>query len=31
LTTWAAPPERRNIWTMLDPDVLRVYDDFTDG
>jgi hypothetical protein len=27
----AAPPERRNIWTLLDPDVMRVYDEFTDG
>jgi len=27
----AAPPERRNIWTLLDADVLRVYDEFIDG
>jgi hypothetical protein len=27
----AAPAERRNIWTLLDADVLRVYDEFTDG
>jgi hypothetical protein len=26
----AAPPERRNIWTLLDPEVERVYDEFTD-
>lgn len=25
----AAPPERRNIWTLLDPDVLRLYDELT--
>jgi hypothetical protein len=23
----AAPPERRNIWTLLDPDVMRLYDE----
>jgi hypothetical protein len=28
---YAAPAERRNIWTLLDADVLRVYDEFTDG
>lgn len=27
----AAPAERRNIWTLLDPEVMRVYDEFTDG
>lgn len=27
----AAPPERRNRWTVLDPELGRVYDDFTDG
>jgi hypothetical protein len=27
----AAPPERRNIWLYLDPDVARAYDEFTDG
>lgn len=27
----AAPLERRNIWTFLDADVLRLYDEFTDG
>lgn len=26
----AAPPERRNMWTF-DPEIGRVYDDFTDG
>jgi hypothetical protein len=27
---YAAPPSRRNIWLMLDPDVERVYDEFSD-
>lgn len=24
----AAPPERRNIWTSLDPEVTRTYDEY---
>jgi hypothetical protein len=27
----AAPAERRNIWTLLDPQVQRTYDEFTDS
>lgn len=27
----AAPPERRNRWTLLDPELGRVYGDLTDG
>jgi hypothetical protein len=27
----AAPPERRSVWTLLDPAVLQRYDEFTEG